>query len=113
MNFSSLRIAALIATIALPAAAQERQSGDAFNWSGRVPAGRWIRVRNLSGSITVGPASGDNVEVIATKRWRRGDPSVVHFETRKFGPGDESVLICALWGDRSTCDEHNYRTQSD
>src|SRR3954452_19243760 len=105
-----LPTAALLATIALPAAGQDRQS-DTFNWSGRVPAGRWIRIRNLSGSITVGPATGDNVEVIATKRWRRGDPNDVRIETKKFGPGDESVLICALWGDNSTCDEHQYSTR--
>ena len=35
------------------------------------------------------------------KRWRRGDPAVVRIETKKYGPGDESVVICALWGDNS------------
>jgi hypothetical protein len=100
-----LRTALLLTALALPAAGQGRQS-DAFNWSGRIPAGRWIRIRNLSGSITVGAASGDNVEVIATKRWRRGDPNDVRIETKKFGPGDENVLICALWFDNSSCDEH-------
>ena len=108
----SLRATLLLATIAAPAAGQDRQS-DTFNWSGRIPAGRWIRVRSLNGSITVGAASGDNVEVTATKRWRRGDPSEVRFETKKFGPGDESVLICALWGENSSCDEHSYRTRGD
>jgi len=108
----SLRAAVLLATIAVPAAAQAGQ-GDNFSWSGRVPAGRWIRVRNLNGSITVGQASGDNVEVTATKRWRRGDPSMVRIETKKFGPGDESVLICALWGDNSSCDERSYQTRGD
>jgi hypothetical protein len=105
---SFLRSAALLAIIALPAAGQGRQS-DTFNWSGRVQSGRWIRVRNLNGSITVGQASGDNVEVTATKRWRRGDPNDVRIDTKKFGPGDENVLICALWGDNSTCDERSYR----
>jgi hypothetical protein len=106
----SVRTAILLATIALPAAGQSRQS-DTFNWSGRVQAGRWIRVRNLNGSISVGQASGDNVEVTATKRWRRGDPNFVRIETKKFGPGDENVLICALWGENSSCDEHNYTTR--
>jgi hypothetical protein len=103
---------ALVATLAIPVVAQSQQT-ETFNWTGRVPAGRWIRIRNLSGSITVGAATGDNVEVIATKRWRRGDPSVVHIDTKKFGPNDESVLICALWGQRSYCDEHSYETHSD
>ena len=109
----NLRLAiALVATVALPAAGQARQS-DTFNWSGKIPAGRWIRVRNLNGGITVGQASGDNVEVTATKRWRRGDPSVVRFDVQKFGPGGESVVICALWGERSTCDDRSYETRGD
>lgn len=94
-------------TAALPAAAQQ-QTDNTFNWSGKVPAGRWIRVRDLNGSITVGQASGDNVEITATKRWRHGDPSRVRIETQKFGPNDESVVVCALWGERATCDEHGY-----
>lgn len=101
------------ATIALPAAGQIRQTGDTFNWSGRIPAGRWIEVRNLNGGITVGAASGDQVEVTATKHYRRGDPSVVHFDVQKFGPGSESVVICALWGDRSSCDDRNYDSHGD
>ena len=71
-----LRASILLAAITLPAIGQTRQT-DNFNWSGRVQAGRWIRVRNLNGSITVGQANGDNVEVTATKRWRRGDPNAV------------------------------------
>jgi hypothetical protein len=100
---------ALFATLALPAAGQVRQ-GDNFSWSGKIPAGRWIRIRNLNGAITVGQASGDNVEVTATKRWRRGDPSVIRFDVQKFGPGNESVVICALWGERAACDESHYET---
>ena len=107
------RTAILLIALALPAAAQNRQGGDTFNWSGRVQSGRWIRIRNLNGSITVGQANGDNVEVTATKRYRRGDPNFVRIETKKFGPGDENVLICALWGENSSCDEHNYQTRSD
>ncbi|MDB4878508.1 MAG: hypothetical protein JWM41_4954 [Gemmatimonadetes bacterium] len=110
---STLRAIALLATIALPAAGQQRQTGDTFNWTGRIPAGRWIRIQNLNGAITVGQASGDNVEVTATKHWRRGDPSAVRFETTKVGPGSESVLICALWGDTSSCDERGYRSHDD
>ena len=105
----------LFASIALPAAGQARpaQSGDNFNWSGHIPAGGWIRVKNLNGGITVDQTSGNDVEVTATKRWKRGDPSVVRFETKKFGPGGENVVICALWGERSSCDEKNYDTRGD
>jgi hypothetical protein len=105
----SLRIAvALVAAIALPAAGQQTQNGDTFNWHGRVPAGQWIHVKNLTGDITVGAASGNDVEVVGTKRWRRGDPSVVHFSTSSSG-GD--VTICALWQD-GTCDERGYHSNN-
>ncbi len=101
---------ALVATVALPAAAQQ-QTDASFNWNGKVPAGRWIRIRNLNGPITVSQASGDNAEVTAVKRWRRGDPAVVRFETKPSSDG--SVTICALWGERSSCDERNYETRGD
>ena len=103
----------LLTVAALPAAGQQRQSDNSFTWSGKIAPGRWIRVVNLSGTITVGQANGDNVEVTATKRWRRGDPAVVRFETKKFGPGDESVVICALWGERSSCSEDDYRVRGE
>src|SRR5437764_4026976 len=101
-----LTTVALLATFALPAAGQQRQTGDTFNWNGKVAAGHWVYVKNLNGGITVGQASGDNVEVVATKHWRRGDPSVVRFTANTHG---DNIVICALWGDNSSCDEHNYR----
>jgi hypothetical protein len=102
-----LRAIALLAIIGLPAAGQQRQTENAFNWNGRVPAGRWIRVKNLNGGITVVPTDGDNIQVTATKTWRRGDPSIVHFTSMKLS-GSDDMLICALWGDNSRCDEHGY-----
>lgn len=101
-----LKSLALVAIISLPAAGQARQSGDTFNWTGKVPAGRWVRVQNLNGDITVGASTSGNVEIVATKHWRRGDPSVVRIESQKVGPGGQDLLVCALWGDRSSCDEH-------
>jgi hypothetical protein len=109
--------AILLGTLARPAAAQQQQkpqqqqTGANFNWSGKVPAGKWIRVRNLNGGIIVGQASGDNVEVTGTKKWRRGDPATVRFETKTSTDG--SVTICALWGERSSCDERHYDTRGD
>ncbi len=105
--------AALIAAIALPAAGQQQQrqvENNAFNWNGAVAAGRWVRIQNLNGGITVGPASGDKVEVIATKSWRRGDPSVVRFTADEVAGG---VMICALWGERSSCNERGMQTRGD
>lgn len=92
---------ALVAITALPAAGQTRQSADNFDWTGRIPAGAWIHVKNLNGPISVVAATGDNVEVVGTKHWRRGDPSVVHFATETRG---SDVIVCAIWGDGTRCD---------
>lgn len=108
--FATMRLLSgllLIATAALPAVAQQSQSGDNFSWSGIIPTGRWIRVQNLNGPITVAAATGDKVEVTATKRWRRGDPAEVHFITEKGGTGDQDVTICAVWGDRTSCNDRS------
>ena len=118
--------AALAATLLTPTlAAQERarerdrdrdrydrregqRDPDAFRWDGRIPAGSWVRVRNLNGEITVEPADGDEVRVRAVKRWRRGDPEDVRFEVKRDG---DNVTICALWFDNSECDADSYRTR--
>lgn len=95
-------------SIALPAQERSRER-DAFRWAGQIPAGRWITVRNLNGEIRVEPATGNQVEVTATKSWRRGDPADVRIEVKKYGPGDQDVVICALWSEESYCDEGGYR----
>lgn len=103
-----LLIAALATALVAPTAAAQRDrdrdqqaEADAFRWDGRIPEGRWISIHNLNGAITVEAASGDQVEVRAEKRWRRGDPRDVRFETVRDG---DNVVICALWTERSTCD---------
>ena len=72
---------------------------------GPIAAGNWVNVHNLNGGVTVGAASGSEVQVTATKRWRRGDPATVRIEAKKFG---DNVVVCALWGERTSCDERGY-----
>src|ERR1043166_8558173 len=86
--------------------AQERQ---VFTWSGEIPATRWIRLRNLNGSIVVAASTSNRVEVTAVAKWRRGNPDIVHFDVQHFGQqgGQENTLICALWR-TSTCSEKGY-----
>jgi hypothetical protein len=107
-------IAALAASafVSVPLHAQ-RTERDAFTWVGKIPEGRWINVRNLNGTVEVERATGDKVEVTATRHTRRGDPDFVHFEVKKYGPSDQNVLICALWGDNMDCDEDGHRTRND
>jgi hypothetical protein len=97
----------------VPAAlhAQERQSERAFTLNERVPAGQWLRVRNVIGEVRVSPSSSDRVEIVATKSWRRGDPKMVRIETTKSSDG--SILVCAFWQENATCDEHGYDSHGD
>lgn len=113
----SLRAFAAVAAITLlmprPADAQARQEREAFTWVGNIPAGRWINVRNLNGTVEVERGRSDKVEVTATRHTKRGDPDFVRFEVRKYGPNDQNVLICALWGQNSDCDDNSYRSRGD
>ncbi|GJG87364.1 hypothetical protein tb265_25450 [Gemmatimonadetes bacterium T265] len=85
-----------------------RVEHNAFTWDGRVPAGRWLYVKNLSGPIHVESASGDQV-VITADRTTRGDanPQDVRFVAQKADDG-QGMVICALWGANTTCDERGY-----
>jgi hypothetical protein len=103
-----LFLAALLAPAAL--AAQDRQSDRTWSLSERVPAGQWIRVRNLNGALRVRASGSDKVEITATKSWRRGDPKDVRIETRKSSDG--SILVCAFWTEDATCSETDYRSNS-
>jgi hypothetical protein len=86
---------------------RERQRDTTFRWTGSIPRGQWLRVRNLNGEITVEAASGNQVEVTAVKSWRRGDAEDVRIETQKDG---SSVTVCAIWFD-ATCDEDGYHSE--
>ena len=97
--------AALVAATLLASPAAAQQTRDAFEWSGRVDAGRIVYVRNLNGAVKVERGGGE-VEIVARKRWRRGDPEAVRIELQRVGGGD--VLVCALWKD-GTCSESGYR----
>jgi hypothetical protein len=106
---TSLRSLALLVVFALPAAGQQTQTDNSFKWSGQIAAGNWVNVHNLNGSVTVGSAPGSEVQVTATKRWRRGDPAMVRIEAKKIG---ENIVVCALWGERATCVERGYNDNS-
>ena len=91
-------------------AAQEGQSDRTWSLSERVPAGQWIRVRNLNGDLRVRSSNSDKVEITATKSWRRGDPKDVRIETKRSADG--SILVCAFWTEDATCSETGYSSNS-
>jgi hypothetical protein len=94
--------------------ADDRSSSDKpFTWSGTVREGRWVYVRNLNGPVRVEQGTGSKVEVRAEKRWRRGDPEDVKITVKQVGANDGDVIVCALWNERSSCDEDGYHSHSD
>jgi hypothetical protein len=90
-----------------------KNSDTTFSWSGAVQADHWVYVRNLNGRVRVEAGTGNKVEVRAEKRWRRGDPADVKITVRQVGSGGGDVLVCALWNDRSSCDEDGYHSRGD
>jgi hypothetical protein len=94
--------------------AQSRARDDKpFTWSGTVRAGHSVYVRNLNGAVRVEAGTGDKVEVRAEKSWRRGNPDDVKITVTQVGSGNGDVLVCALWNDRSSCDEDGYHSHND
>lgn len=100
-------VAAPLATAPAALHAQESRSAP-FGWTGAAAAGSWLRLRNVNGSVRVEGTSGGQVEVRATKRWRRGNPEDVEIRVTRYGPGGANVLVCAIWRD-AECDENGYR----
>ncbi len=98
------------AVLAAPATAQDRddvQRDNAFRWSGVIPDGRRLLIKNINGAIDVQRSTSGRVEVTAEKRWRRGNPDDVRIEQKMLG---EDVLVCALWHEDSRCDENGIHT---
>lgn len=98
---------ALIGALATPAAAgenywasifQDLVQGPArtseFRWQGRVATGRTIEIKGVNGAIQATGSSGDQVEVVATRRGRRSDPESVQIKTVEHAGG---ITICALY----------------
>jgi hypothetical protein len=104
----ALVLAGLVSATPALAAAQQQD----FHWTGRVAGGRWLRVRNLSGPILVESSTSGQIEVDAEKRGHGGDASRVRFVMRRTGADSGDVLICALWGDESSCNEDGYHAHN-
>jgi hypothetical protein len=106
------RILAVGAMSFIAASEVQSQREDRWDWSGAVPAGRTIYVRNMNGAVRVEGSTGNTVEVIAYKKAnRRASPSDVRITVeQRAGRGD--VIICAIWFERQTrCDEDGYSTR--
>jgi hypothetical protein len=98
----------VLSIVASVASAQDSRRDNAFTWSGTVPSGRTLSIRNVNGGVEVERSTSGRVEVSAEKRWRRGDPEMVRIEQKRFG---DDVAICALFNEGSTCEEDGIRNE--
>jgi hypothetical protein len=97
----------LLAPRVAPAQDDTRRE-NAFTWSGTVPAGGTLFIKNVNGAVDVARSTSGRVEVTAEKRWRRGNPDEVRIEQKTSG---DNVVICALQSEGATCDEHGIRSE--
>jgi len=74
------------------------RQGEEWTWSGRVATGKTLEIRGVNGGISAEAASGNQVEVRATKHGRRNDPDEVRIEVVEH---DGGVTICAVYPGRS------------
>ncbi len=103
-------IAIALLLVAGPAAvsAHAQEADQTMHWAFQVQPGHWIMIRNLNGRVVVRQATGDSVTVTAVKHVRRGDPSYVHYDVRRYGDDNQNVLVCALWGPDASCSPGGY-----
>jgi DUF4097 and DUF4098 domain-containing protein YvlB len=92
----------MLATMVVLAALTQAQD---FTWSGAIPSGKWLTVKNISGDIRVEPTSSGQATVTAVKRaGRHGDPEDV--VVRQVST-DRGIEICVLYpgsDDDGDCD---------
>lgn len=79
-----------------------QQSGE-FRWNGTVAQGQTIEIKGINGDIRADAASGNEVQVIATKTSRRSDVNQVQVKVVQHAGG---VTICALYPT-----EHGYSNE--
>ncbi len=83
---------ATAAALAAPLAAAEP-----FRWQGKVAPGGAIEIKGVNGGIEARTASGNEVEVVATKCGKRSDPAAVRIEVVEHAGG---ATVCAVYPSR-------------
>ena len=85
------------------------QSPD-FHWRGAIAQGSAIEVKGVNGDVFAEPAGGNEVEVVAEKKWRRSNPEDVRIEVVQHADG---VTICAVYPSRDASRPNECRPGSE
>src|SRR5882762_2799638 len=56
-------------------ATSQNARSDEFRWSGRIAPGAAVEIKGINGDITAEPATDGDVQIVAVKSSRRGDPN--------------------------------------
>jgi Putative adhesin len=73
---------------------QDSQQSGEFRWNGAVAPGQSIEIKGINGDIKADATSGNEVQVLATKKSRRSDVNQVQIKVVQHAAG---VTICALY----------------
>jgi hypothetical protein len=65
-----------------------------FHWRGKVPAGQFVEIRGINGSIRAEPAAGKDVEVVAYKTSQVYDSAGIQVQVVEHNGG---ITICAVY----------------
>ena len=109
MRAIALLTCALLAGAAASARAQAGGGGE-FHWTGRLAAGKRLEIKGVSGDVHALAATGDQIDVTATKHAERSDPEAVEI---KVVPSEEGVTICAVYPTPRRAREPNECTTGD
>ena len=99
----------VVAALAVVATACSRPGSEdrAFQWTTDLPAGAVVHLRNGAGDIAVRRASGQTVQVNASRSWRRSHRNDVRFVVTQ--SGNNEYYICAMWRASGRCGASGYR----
>lgn len=86
---------ALLAIVGLAVSLPLHAQDDTFEWSRPMREGQVLEVRGIVGSIRAVLSAGEQAEVVARKRGRRGDFEEVAIEV---GERRDGWVVCAVYG---------------
>jgi hypothetical protein len=93
MNFET-RVSIVTGALLLLSGAASAAEGGTWEWKQVVAPGSAVEIRNVNGGIEAGAASGNQVEVVAVKKVKEGNPADLKIEVVKHAGG---VTICAVY----------------
>lgn len=74
--------------------APDRHHAEAWTYVTDVPAQRTLWLRNINGSITVEPGTGQKVQIVADRSYKHSPVDSVRIVTTE---SDRGLTVCAMW----------------